>query len=108
MRDAQELATALRGAPPCAVVLLGSVATSKYGELGPAFGERLVFPPDFVGREDMSRGGLLLRCVDDGQELDYIPLAGSVRHGTRPARFSPKPGILRRAIETLRSHPEDR
>ena len=26
------------------------------------FGERLLFPIDFVGRGDMSRGGLLLRC----------------------------------------------
>ena len=52
------------------------------------FGERLLFPPAFVGRGDMSRGGLLLRCVDAGQELDYVPVAGAVRHGPRP----PPPG----------------
>ena len=48
----------------CEVVLLGSVATPKYVEplLG-IFGERLTFPAEFVGRGDMSRGGLLLRCA---------------------------------------------
>jgi hypothetical protein len=104
VRDARALATALRRAAACEVVLLGSVATGKYGELlAPVFGERLVFPPDFVGRGDMSRGGLLLRCVDEGRELDYVPLAGAVRHGARPPRLAPQPGILRRAIEAMRS-----
>jgi len=50
--------------PDCDVVLLGSIASGKYVEvLQPVFGDRLVFPPAFVGRGDMSRGGLLLRCV---------------------------------------------
>jgi hypothetical protein len=35
----------------------------------------------------MSRGGLLLRCVADGRELDYAPIAGAVRHGVRPPRL---------------------
>ncbi len=44
------------------VVLLGSVATPKYVEpLLEIFGERLMFPQEFVGRGDMSRGGLMLR-----------------------------------------------
>src|SRR5688572_18009520 len=52
--------------PDCDVVLLGSIASGKYVEvLQPIFGERLVFPPAFVGRGDMSRGGLMLRCVTD-------------------------------------------
>ena len=55
------------------------------------FGDRLVFPAEFVGRGDMSRGGLLLRCVRDGRELTYLPLAGAVRHGTRPPRLVPRP-----------------
>ena len=39
------------------VVLLGSIASGKYVDvLGKIFGERLVFPADFVGRGDMSRG----------------------------------------------------
>src|SRR5690606_4324949 len=42
------------------VVLLGSIATDKYvGILNEAFGERLMFPKEFIGRGDMSRGGLL-------------------------------------------------
>jgi hypothetical protein len=72
----------------CEVVLLGSVATDKYlTPLTDAFGDRLRFPAEFVGRGDMSRGGLMLRCVDDLQELTYIPLAGAVRHGARPPRL---------------------
>jgi hypothetical protein len=74
----------------CEVVLLGSVASGKYVEvLQPIFGERLLFPASFVGRGDMSRGGLMLRCVDSGDELDYIPIAGAVRHGPRPPRLAP-------------------
>ena len=71
------------------VVLLGSIATNKYVEpLSRVFGERLVFPPDFVGRGDMSRGGLMLRCADDGRELEYAPVATAVRHGKRPPKLS--------------------
>jgi hypothetical protein len=73
----------------CEVVLLGSIASGKYVEvLQPIFGDRLVFPPAFVGRGDMSRGGLLLRCVTTG-ELDYAPIAGAVRRGHRPPRLDP-------------------
>ena len=53
------------------------------------FGDRLVFPADFVGRGDMSRGGLMLRCVSSGAELDYIPVAGAVRNGKRPPKLEP-------------------
>jgi hypothetical protein len=85
-RDARRLAAVLgRGDE---VVLLGSVATGKYVDpLTDAFGERLRFPGDFVGRGDMSRGGLLLRSVREGRELDYLPVAGAVRRGSRPARL---------------------
>jgi hypothetical protein len=74
----------------CDVVLLGSIATAKYVDvlLG-VFGERLLFPIDFVGRGDMSRGGLLLRSAASGVELDYAPVAGAVRRGTRPPRLGP-------------------
>jgi hypothetical protein len=73
------------------VVLLGSIASGKYADvlLG-VFGERLLFPSAFVGRGDMSRGGLMLRCTDSGQELDYVPVATSVRHGERPPRLKPR------------------
>ncbi len=86
-------AKALREAigPDCEVVLLGSVASGKYVDLLlPIFGDRLMFPPDFVGRGDMSRGGLMLRCVEAGFELPYTPLAGAVRHGQRPPRLEPR------------------
>ncbi len=76
--------------PDCEVVLLGSIASGKYVDLlMPIFGERLMFPPRFVGRGDMSRGGLMLRCVEASEELDYVPLAGAVRHGQRPPRLEP-------------------
>ena len=72
------------------VVLLGSIASPKYVDvlLG-IFGEQLCFPIDFVGRGDMSRGGLLLRQVAAGVELEYAPVAGAVRRGSRPPRLTP-------------------
>jgi hypothetical protein len=77
--------------PECEVVLLGSIASGKYVEvLLPIFGDRLVFPPAFVGRGDMSRGGLMLRCVTAGEELDYAPVAGAVRRGRRPPKLRPR------------------
>ena len=80
--------------PECDVVLLGSIASAKYVDvLTDVFGERLLFPIDFVGRGDMSRGGLLLRCVRSGEELRYAPVAGAVRHGPRPPRLAPIKGI---------------
>jgi hypothetical protein len=80
--------------PDCDVVLLGSIASGKYVEvLLPIFGERLLFPSSFVGRGDMSRGGLMLRCVDEGNELDYTPIAGAVRQGKRPPRLVPRASL---------------
>jgi len=71
------------------VVLLGSVATGKYVDvLLDVLGERLLFPSAFVGRGDMSRGGLLLRAAEDGKELAYEPVAGAVRRGPRPPRLA--------------------
>lgn len=76
--------------PDCEVVLLGSVASGKYVDLLlPIFGDRLMFPLDFVGRGDMSRGGLMLRCVAAGYELPYVSLVGAVRHGQRPPKLAP-------------------
>jgi hypothetical protein len=76
--------------PDCDVVLLGSVASPKYVDvLIGIFGERLRFPVAFVGRGDMSRGGLLLRHASDGVELEYAPIAGAVLHGKRPPRLIP-------------------
>jgi hypothetical protein len=73
----------------CHVVLLGSIATGKYVEtLLPVFGERLHCPAEFVGRGDMSRGGLLLRHAACGDELDYIPVTGAVRRGRRAPKLA--------------------
>jgi len=58
------------------VVLLGSIATGKYADtLLPILGERLLFPTEFAGRGDMSRGALLLRRLAENKELAYMPLA---------------------------------
>lgn len=78
--------------PDCAVVLLGSIASPKYVDvLQSIFGDRLVFPAEFVGRGDMSRGGLMLRCVSAGEELRYVAVAGAVRSGKRPPKLPPLP-----------------
>ena len=86
-RDATALSKAL--GPDGRAVLLGSLATDKYvGVLQSTWRERLVFPREFVGRGDMSRGGLLLRCCDENRELEYIPIAGAILHGRRPGKLS--------------------
>ena len=62
----------------CEVVLLGSIATGKYLDiLNQAFGEQLRVPAEFVGLGDMSRGALLLRCVREQRELNYITVAAA-------------------------------
>jgi hypothetical protein len=88
-RDARHLATRLP--VESEVILLGSIATGKYVDVLVAnFGERLLFPTEFVGRGDMSRGGLMLRCAADRQELSYIPAAGAIVNGTRPPKLAPR------------------
>jgi len=83
----------------CDVVLLGSVATPKYVEpLLEVFGNRLLFPAEFAGRGDMSRGGLLLRCAAAGEELAYVPVLNGSRHGPRPAKL---PRLPRRRSPSL-------
>jgi hypothetical protein len=70
-------------------VLLGSVANAKYTTpLLEVFAERLRFPSDFVGRGDMSRGGLMLRRVRENLELPYAPVSGSILHGKRPSKLA--------------------
>jgi hypothetical protein len=94
--------------PDCDVILLGSIASQKYVDvLTEVFGERLRFPIDFVGRGDMSRGGLLLRSVRAGEELPYAPVVGAVRHGPRPPKLAPVRGILSGAV-TIRGASEPR
>lgn len=77
--------------PEGRVVLLGSIASGKYVEpLAGVFGSALLFPEAFVGRGDMSRGGLLLRAVDAGDELDYVVAVDSPRRGSRPPKLGPR------------------
>jgi hypothetical protein len=80
-----------RHAPDTRYVLLGSIATGKYVDVLTALlAGRLHFPADFVGRGDMSRGGLLLRQADAGVELDYVAFGQTVvRHGPRPPKLPP-------------------
>jgi hypothetical protein len=91
-RPLERSATALSRAigPECGVVLLGSIASPKYVDvLLDIFGRQLLFPIDFVGRGDMSRGGLLLRKAAEGAELEYAPVQGAIRHGARPPKLPP-------------------
>jgi hypothetical protein len=88
-RDARALAKRLPAHSE--IVLLGSIATGKYVDvLLASFGGQLRFPVDFVGRGDMSRGGLMLRCATDGQELPYIAVAGAIVSGKRPPKLPPR------------------
>lgn len=88
-RDARALAARL--APGDTVVLLGSIASGKYSGVLEAILPGLRFPADFVGRGDMSRGGLMLRRAAAGEPLPTIPLAGAERRGPRPPRLAPLP-----------------
>ncbi|MGH7945398.1 MAG: hypothetical protein ACREH8_22295 [Opitutaceae bacterium] len=86
-RDAAVLAARL--AQDGVAVLLGSIATAKYRDvLLEAFGNRLVFPSDFIGRGDMSRGGLMLRAARSGLELPYISVQGAFFKGKRAPRIA--------------------
>lgn len=98
-RDAQVLSEAI--GTNCQAVLLGSIATSKYVDpLLHVFGGRLVFPAEFVGRGDMSRGGLMLRCVQSGEQLTYVPILDAKRHGRKPPKLQP---LVRKALSNSSS-----
>ena len=88
VRSALALAGAISS--DCSVILLGSVASGKYTDhLLPIFGSNLQFPLEFVGRGDMSRGGLLLRSAAANQMLNHVPIAGALLRGKRPAKLIP-------------------
>jgi hypothetical protein len=88
-QDAEAVAKAL--GPGGEPVLLGSIATTKYIDvLLSAFRQELLFPAEFVGRGDMSRGGLLVRSVDARLELAYVPVRGAVLRGARPPKLPPR------------------
>jgi hypothetical protein len=91
------------------VVLLGSVACGKYVDvLLPILGDRLRYPVSFVGRGDMSRGGLLLRSAASGEELEYGPLTAGVRpRGPRPPKLDPATRVAV-SLDHEIHHPGDR
>jgi hypothetical protein len=69
----------------CEVVLLGSIASGKYLDiLTGVLGDQLRVPADFIGLGDMSRGALLLRCVREQRELDYMPAVGLSLRASKP------------------------
>jgi hypothetical protein len=81
-RDASKMAERIGSS--CQVVLLGSVATGKYIDvLLPIFGDRLVFPQEFLGHGDMARGAMLLNRAALQTELTYIPVSDPSRLGSR-------------------------
>jgi hypothetical protein len=87
-RDSAALGSLLSGDD--VVILLASIATGKYVDvIETHLDGRLRFPVEFVGRGDMSRGGLMLRRVLEGRELEYVPVAGATRRGRRPPRLEP-------------------
>jgi len=89
-RHARALAKKL--GPGATVVLLGSIATPKYRDLLlEVFGDRLLFPSDFVGRGDMSRGALLLRAAQTGRELPYLKVNDAALTGRRARRVGETP-----------------
>jgi hypothetical protein len=82
-RDAERLAGSV--GEGCEVVLLGSIATRKYVDvLEPIFGDRLLFPMEFIGHGDMARGAMLLKRAASGVELTYSPVSNPLR--VRPRR----------------------
>ncbi len=86
-RSARKLALDI--GPNCELILLGSVGTGKYLDiLAPIFGSRLRIPAEFVGLGDMSRGGLLLRCVRENRQLNYTDAASVITSGPKRSRIN--------------------
>ena len=84
-RDARILCDAM--GEHCEAVLLGSIATPKYVEpLSSVFGSRLMYPADFLGLGDMSRGALMLRCAREALQLQYSPVANLPSKNSRSPR----------------------
>ena len=81
-RDAERLAESV--GEGCDVVLLGSIATRKYLDvLEPIFGDRLLFPMEFIGHGDMARGAMLLKRAALGAELTYWPVSKARNQNSR-------------------------
>jgi hypothetical protein len=71
----------------CDVIFLGSLASGKYtGALLPTFGERLLYPRALLNLGQLDRGALLFRCVREGRELEYAPVASIEQPRGRPSK----------------------
>jgi len=102
-RDARRLAKKLPARSE--IILLGSIATGKYVDvLLASFREKLRFPADFIGRGDMSRGGLMLRCAADRLELPYIGVAGAIVNGKRPPKLAPRRYLIADGVSATPAH----
>jgi hypothetical protein len=83
----------------CEVILLGSIASRKYlNILTGVLGDRLRVPVEFIGRGDMSRGALLLRCVKENRELDYVPVSQLRPVLTKPAHSGTSANLIQTAF----------
>jgi hypothetical protein len=58
--------------------------------LAPIFGSQLRVPREFVGLGDMARGGLLLRCVREKRQLNYVEATSVVRSESKRIRGNQK------------------
>src|SRR5919109_1159847 len=95
LRTARILAASV--GPDCEIILLGSIASGKYLDiLTRVIGDRLRVPADFIGLGDMSRGALLLRCVREGRELEYVPAVGI---------FTPRPKSSKPILSAITASP---
>ena len=79
-RDARALARVLPAGSQ--IVLLGSIASGKYVDpLLEIFGANLLFPQQFVGRGDMSRGGLGNCNFLGSRRIAWVRTAGEQLRG---------------------------
>ncbi len=75
VRDVRQLAASAGG--DCEFILLGSIATPKYLEpLTAVLGRRLLYPAEFAGRGDLSRGSIMLKAAAAGVPLTHLPAPG--------------------------------
>jgi hypothetical protein len=97
-RDVKTLASRLDAGAQ--VVLLGSVASGKYVDvLLPILGDRLRYPTSFIGRGDMSRGGLLRPRGPRPPKLDPLTrVAVSWEHESTARPDVPRRGIVEPAL----------
>jgi len=73
------------------VVLLGSKATPSR-HFWRSLGLDCYSRPLFTGRGNMSSGGLMLRCVRENIQLNYVSVGTAMPRGPRPANLPAQQG----------------